>query len=116
MGVVGQRIEAGAIAAGLTSSTGSRAVATGILVGADVPAPSTAVIEAGLARARLIVALGVVAAVAVSIAVLANFLAGRRSASPASGQHCGDDAGNDGASWPRCGHRPCKGIEVSFVH
>jgi hypothetical protein len=116
MGVVGQRIEAGATAAGLTSSTGSRAIATGLLVGAEIPAPSAAVIEAGLAGARLVVALGVVAAVAVSITVLANFLAGRRGVSPASGQHCGDDAGNDGASWPRCGHRPCKGIKVSFVH
>jgi hypothetical protein len=85
MGVVGQRIEAGATAAGLTSSTGSRAIATGLLVGAEVPAPSAAVIEAGLARARLVVALGVVAAVAASIAGLANFLAGRRGVSPASG-------------------------------
>ena len=116
MGVVGQRIEAGATAAGLTSSAGSRAIATGLLVGAEVPALSAAVIEAGLARALLVLALGVVTAVSVSIAVLANYLAGRRGVSPASGQHRGDDAGNDGASWPRCGHRPCKGIESLFVH
>jgi hypothetical protein len=116
MGVVGQRIEAGATAAGLTRSAGSRAIAAVVLVVAEVLAPAAALIEATLACTLLVVALGVVTAVSVTVAGLANFLAGRGGMTPASGQHCGDDAGDDGASWPRFGQRPRKGIKASFVH
>jgi hypothetical protein len=114
--VVGQRIDARAAAADLASGTGSLTGAAVLLVVAEVLAPAAALVETVLTLARGVSALGVVTTVSVSVAVLANLLTGRRGVTPASGQHCGDDAGDDGASWPRFSQRSRKGIKASFVH
>jgi hypothetical protein len=115
--MLGVACEVGAYtcAARFTACASNGAVTAMALVRIEPVALAIALAEGILALACAVLALGAVTAIVVPLAVPANILAGRCGVLPASGQHC-DDAGDDGASWPGCGKRPCKGIKASCVH